>query len=367
MDVNGTYRSVRGGVVGVCALGLVLVPSLPAASAATQPVIKQVVVNSRRVWTATGLTVHKGETIKIRATGFIHFGLTPIDHLTPTGMAKRSGCDALTGRRESTASPRPAPRLDCWSLIGKIGGGGPFAVGDSKTLEAANDGELSLGVNDNYLRDNAGTWSAAVTIGTGPAAAPVPTPKPAASKSSSSSKLLLMLSAVLVVVVLLAIVVLGRVRRARKAAVEAAPPARPEWRRPAAGPVPQPTPRAVRPVISIPEALAEAESHAVVVSPTEGDFTDTNIFEVEFPDTTSLRVGYNHFPEGALVRFRIAQRARAEVRGDFLTKGGGSQYHFVTVELNSELEPNPDGADVIFTWVIGGVPFQYSVRRVTAG
>ncbi len=49
-----------------------------------------------------------------------------------------------------------------------------------------------------------------------------------------------------------------------------------------------------------------------------------------------------------------------------MTKGGGSQYHFVTVELSAELEPNPNGADVTFVWDIGGVPFQYSVRRVLA-
>ena len=31
--------------------------------------------------------------------------------------------------------------------------------------------------------------------------------------------------------------------------------------------------------------------------------------------------------------------------------------------LGVELEPDPDGADVNFTWAIGSVPFHYSVRR----
>ena len=343
---------------------MMLVPAASAASAAPAPVVKHVSVNSRRVYTDTGLKVKKGQTVTINASGFIHFGLRPIDHLAPAGMARISGCDELTGRKASQQTPRPAPRLDCWSLIGWIGAGGPFAVGATRTIKAPNEGELRLGVNDNYLRDNAGSWTATVTISTG-SVAPAPVPTPAATKKSSSSTLMLMLGGVLVVAVLLGLVVFLRKRRASAEAGAAAPavPA-PAWSDRVAAAAPPPP--AVRPVVRLPDGPAEAASHAVVVSPTEGDFTDVNIFEVEFPDNSSLRVGYNHFPEGTLVRFRIAQRARAEARGDFVTKGGGSQYHFVTVELDDELEANPNGADVTFVWDIGGVPFQYSVRRVTA-
>ena len=340
-----------------------LVSTMSAAAAAPAPVVKQVRVTSRRVFTQTGLNVKKGQTVTIKASGFIHFGLRSIDHLAPAGISRTSGCDELTGRKASQ-TPRPAPRLDCWSLIGKIGAGGPFAVGATRAIKAPNDGELQLGVNDNYLKDNEGFWTATVTITTG-SAAPAPAPKPAGAKKSSSSTLMLMLGGVLLVAVLLGLVVFLRKRRASGEAGSAAPavPA-PAWSdRVAAAPPPPP---AARPVIRVPDGPAEAASHAVVVSPTEGDFTDVNIFEVEFPDNSSLRVGYNHFPEGTLVRFRIAQRARAEARGDFVTKGGGSQYHFVTVELNDELVANPNGADVTFVWDIGGVPFQYSVRRVTA-
>ena len=94
-----------------------------------------------------------------------------------------------------------------------------------------------------------------------------------------------------------------------------------------------------------------------------GEFTDTNIFEVEFAERSWLRVGYNYFPEGTTVYWRIAQHAHHRAEGEFVTDGGGNTYHFVTLPLGVELEPDPDGADVHFTWAIGGVPFQYSVRR----
>jgi hypothetical protein len=100
-----------------------------------------------------------------------------------------------------------------------------------------------------------------------------------------------------------------------------------------------------------------------VAAPVNSEFTEVNIFEVEFSDGATLRVGYNYFPEGTVVDVRVAQRTRASVTGQFVTEGGGSRYHFVTVSLGAELEPNPEGADVYFTWDIGGVPFQYSVRR----
>ena len=84
---------------------------------------------------------------------------------------------------------------------------------------------------------------------------------------------------------------------------------------------------------------------------------------MEFSDRASLRVGYNYFPEGTVVHWRVAQRANPRASGEFVTNGGGNTYHFVTIPLGVELEPDPDGADVNFTWAIGSVPFHYSVRR----
>ena len=53
--------------------------------------------------------------------------------------------------------------LPCWSLIGRIGNGSPFEVGDGGIYTVAN-GELYLGVNDDptAFGDNSGYWTVAM-------------------------------------------------------------------------------------------------------------------------------------------------------------------------------------------------------------
>jgi hypothetical protein len=93
---------------------------------------------------------------------------------------------------------------------------------------------------------------------------------------------------------------------------------------------------------------------------------DVNIFEVEFSNGLTMRVGYNHFPEGVDLRWRVTQNRIPVAVGTFRTQGGGSTNHFETVPLGVKLEgrdTQPDGADVQFDWTINDVPFRYSVRR----
>ena len=93
---------------------------------------------------------------------------------------------------------------------------------------------------------------------------------------------------------------------------------------------------------------------------------DVNIFEVEFSNGLTLRVGYNHFPEGTDLRWKVTQNRIPVATGRFVAKGGGSTNHFETVPLGVKLEgrdTQPDGADVQFDWTINDVPFRYSVRR----
>jgi Peptidase A4 family len=51
--------------------------------------------------------------------------------------------------------------LPCWSLIGRIGNGAPFKIGDSATHAVSSPGELYLGVDDqaNAFGDNSGSWT----------------------------------------------------------------------------------------------------------------------------------------------------------------------------------------------------------------
>ena len=101
-------------------------------------------------------------------------------------------------------------------------------------------------------------------------------------------------------------------------------------------------------------------------APLDPESTDVNIFRVEFADRSTLEVGYNFFPEGTPVRWRIEQNGATYASGDFVTKGGGSVQHNETVPLGVTLAPDAS-SDVYFTWRIGDVPFGYNVRRDTGG
>jgi hypothetical protein len=328
----------------VSALWMMLVPLMPAASAATAaPTVTHISVSPRQVWTTTGVVLRSGDTVTIRASGRIHFGVDLIDRVPPAGIRRGPQCDAINEHKAPGPTVWPAPQLDCWALIGRIGVGPPFAIGNAKTLHATSKGVLSLGVNDDYLPDNRGTWAATVIVTAAPA------------KHSNNVVLFALVGAV-VLAALIAIVAL--VVRSRTAG-EHKPrdPRRPKDPK---------APREPKAAVAAGSAAAPSGTrspHGVVAPVDDSEFTDVNIFEVEFSDRASLRVGYNYFPEGTVVHWRVAQRAKPAASGEFVTNGGGNTYHWVTIPLGVELEPSPDGADVNFTWAIGTVPFQYSVRR----
>jgi hypothetical protein len=354
-----THRFVPMRTVAcVFALGLILVSTMPAALAATTvPTVSRASVLPLQLFTNTGVALRPGETVTIRAAGRIHFGQAPIDRVSPAGFP-RSVCLRVNRRGQNAHGARtfPDPTADCWSLLGRVGTGPIFTVGAAKTFKVTSKGELLLGVNDNFLPDNRGTWSVVVLVAAPPA------------KHSSISPLLLVAAAVVLGAL---IVIVALVMRARRPEPDHKPRARPAAvvksrggaaaaRKPRARPDPAPTPVEAAGV-AVPAAAALRPRG--ISSVDHGEFTDTNIFEVEFSDRASMRVGYNYFPEGTVVYWRVAQRAHPAAAGEFVTDGGGSTYHFVTLPLEVELEPDPDGADVHFTWAIGGVPFQYSVRR----
>jgi hypothetical protein len=111
-------------------------------------------------WTQTGMSVTAGERLTIQASGSMNWytggcptpGNCTVD---PNGVA--------WARCGTIAPAIVAPGINCWSLIGRIGGSAPFEVGTSLTLTASTSGELDLGVNDNNFCDNTGSWVATVT------------------------------------------------------------------------------------------------------------------------------------------------------------------------------------------------------------
>lgn len=119
----------------------------------------QVVVPGNQTWTDTGTFVSAGQEIVITASGGVSMGAGwPL--YPPAG--KPPHCDG---------GGFPAGELPCWSLIGRVGDGPIFYVGNGTRLTATNSGQLFLGVNDNIVADNTGSWVANIGIPATPAVA----------------------------------------------------------------------------------------------------------------------------------------------------------------------------------------------------
>jgi hypothetical protein len=107
---------------------------------------QDIMVRADRSWTDTGLTVRAGDVFRIDASGYINWG------------PNRS--DDPNGEYSSPYNAnRPLPNRAGGALIGRIGNGQPFFVGSgTQSFRAANSGRLYLGINDDYLQDNSGSF-----------------------------------------------------------------------------------------------------------------------------------------------------------------------------------------------------------------
>jgi hypothetical protein len=121
--------------------------------------VKTAIVRGNQPWTSSGVLLDAGAVVAIAASGGVSMGAGwPL--MSPAG--KQPNCDGRTGF--------PAPHLPCWSLIGRIGPDGTiFYVGSGTTLRAPRRGELLLGVNDDQVGDNSGSWTATVRVLSGTA------------------------------------------------------------------------------------------------------------------------------------------------------------------------------------------------------
>lgn len=141
----------------VCVLAFVL-PSR--VSAQERTVTVQVPAN--RAWTSTGISLASGQLVQIEATGTVEAS-SPSDarvfyHQVPP-----------EGRRERH-SEKPAPLLPALALLGRIGDGPVLLIGASAQFYAGlpyGTGELQLGINDDLLADNSGSWTVRITVGQG--------------------------------------------------------------------------------------------------------------------------------------------------------------------------------------------------------
>lgn len=107
---------------------------------------KYTTVQAATQWNDTGVEVRSGMSVYFDASGRVRWG-----------PDRRDGPGGEGGNRYN--ANRPIPGRPGGALVGRIGNSDPFYIGDDKgPIRMRESGRLSLGVNDDYLEDNSGSW-----------------------------------------------------------------------------------------------------------------------------------------------------------------------------------------------------------------
>jgi hypothetical protein len=112
---------------------------------------RQVSVGANVQWTDTGIDVRSGQTVYFEASGQVRWG--------------RDRRDGPEGEDNSPSNPgRPIPNRPAAALIGRIGNSSDFfLIGDEEgPIRVRSSGRLYLGINDDFLPDNSGSFRVVV-------------------------------------------------------------------------------------------------------------------------------------------------------------------------------------------------------------
>jgi hypothetical protein len=116
----------------------------PAAAGPLAPGAIRVPANQQ--WTATNVTIRRGDRVQFSAQGEIQ--------LSDDGGDRASAAGSLRGR---SAPNSPVPSVLAGALIGRLGNGPPFAIGNqTDALPMPGEGVLWVGINDDEVNDNRG-------------------------------------------------------------------------------------------------------------------------------------------------------------------------------------------------------------------
>lgn len=111
-----------------------------------------VVVPGNQQWVSSGITVRRGEVVTFQSTGEVRLSNDAND------LAGVAGA-----RSQRHAAGSPMPQHFAGALIGRVGNGAPFPIGDQTSLPMPANGVLWLGINDDVVSDNAGQFNVVVT------------------------------------------------------------------------------------------------------------------------------------------------------------------------------------------------------------
>lgn len=122
-----------------------------------EPVSIPVTVASDAAWTDTGISVQAGQTLTFAASGAFNIcsgGDPDICRDMYVGPDGRWGPGAEV--QPEYGDQYPIPSAFVGALIGRIGAGEPFLIGEGARIVVAADGPLVLRVNDWRIEDNVG-------------------------------------------------------------------------------------------------------------------------------------------------------------------------------------------------------------------
>ncbi|MFO0917578.1 MAG: alkaline phosphatase family protein [Planctomycetaceae bacterium] len=126
-----------------------------------------VLIPANQTWVDTGIDIVADQSVTVHARGeILPHAPDRRRHATdcavkPQGVYLAIGEQARQQFPVPTASVGPAPS---YCLIGRIGEGAPFFVGEHKSWTADRTGRLYLGINDDNPQDNSGQFIADVAL-----------------------------------------------------------------------------------------------------------------------------------------------------------------------------------------------------------
>jgi len=105
-------------------------------------------IPATQCWTNSARSVRQGQRVTFTGTGEIQLSADPKDIAGVAG--------SRTGRMSANA---PLPHVLAGALIGRVGNGWPFGIGDQRIpIAMPASGQLWLGINDDHCGDNRGQF-----------------------------------------------------------------------------------------------------------------------------------------------------------------------------------------------------------------
>jgi hypothetical protein len=115
---------------------------------------KKVTVAGDKAWTNTGIAVSPGDTVTVAASGTVNL---------PQPVGPEGDSDPALTIYNVKVADQPL-QAQHGALIGKVDDGTPFVVGANDTFQVAQAGKLSLGVNDEGVNNNSGSFTVQIHV-----------------------------------------------------------------------------------------------------------------------------------------------------------------------------------------------------------